>query len=80
MLLPEVVLGLRPLADGWSRFEAAPRLGDLEWASAVVPVPGGGEIFVVASADGWTRVDLPTGTALVRDGVIHPGPERLTWA
>ena len=38
-ILPEAVLGLRPLDDGWSRFEVRPDLGDLEWAAAVVPAP-----------------------------------------
>ena len=31
-ILPEAVLGLRPLDDGWARFEVRPALGDLEWA------------------------------------------------
>ena len=38
-ILPEAVLGLRPLDDGWSRFTVRPDLGDLEWAAAVVPAP-----------------------------------------
>jgi hypothetical protein len=77
-LLPELVLGIRPLADGWAVFEVDPRLGDLEFARAVVPVPGG-EI-VVDAAPGRTVVDVPPGTVLrhrVR-GDLPPGRWELT--
>ena len=78
-LLPELVLGVRPLSDGWSRFAVAPDLGDLEWAGAVVPVPGGGTI--VASADrGEVSVDGPAGLVLERpDGAQVAGPGQSTW-
>lgn len=79
-LLPEAVLGLRPLADGWARFEVAPRLAGLEWAAAVVPAPTGD---IVVRADAGTRrveVEVPAGTALVRGERIEHGPAVVEWA
>jgi hypothetical protein len=78
VLLPELVLGLRPVEDGWSAFEVDPRLGDLTWARAVVPVPGG-EI-VVDATPGRTVVDVPPGTVLRHPsrGDLAPGRWELT--
>lgn len=76
-ILPEAVLGLRPLDDGWSRFTVRPELGDLEWASAVVPAPMG-DIVVVAEA-GRVTVEVPRGSALVRGGHTVPGPSVVAW-
>jgi hypothetical protein len=77
-LLPELVLGIRPLEDGWAAFEVDPRLGELAWARAVVPVPGGD--IVVDASPGRTIVDVPPGTVLrhpVR-GDLPPGRWILT--
>ncbi|GAA1056241.1 hypothetical protein GCM10017608_27390 [Agromyces luteolus] len=71
-LIPEAVLGLRPLDDGWTRFEVEPRLGGLEWASAVVPTPLG-DLFVHADAEGVT-VQVPAGATLVRGERVEVGP------
>ena len=76
-ILPEAVLGLRPLDDGWSRFEVRPDLGDLEWAAAVVPAPGG-DIVVVADV-GSVTVQVPSGSVLVREGHAVPGPAAVEW-
>jgi hypothetical protein len=77
-ILPEAVLGLRPLADGWARFEVQPALGELEWASAVVPAPSG-DIVVVADASTVT-VHVPPDSVLVRAGHSVPGPATVEWA
>ncbi len=77
VVLPEAVLGLRPLGDGWSRFEIDPHLGDLEWACAVVPTASG-DIVVQADADG-VRVDIPAGSGLVDRGSELAGPARVEW-
>ena len=77
-ILPEAVLGLRPLDDGWSRFAVQPDLGDLAWASAVVPAPSG-DIVVIADASTVT-VQVPAGTVLVREGHTVPGPATVEWA
>ena len=76
-ILPEAVLGLRPLDDGWSRFTVRPELGDLEWASAVVPAPSG-DIVVVADLEHVT-VQVPPGAVLVREGHSVPGPSVVEW-
>lgn len=62
-LLPEIILGLRPLDNGWSTVEVHPQLGDLEWAAAVVPTPHG-DLVVVADGSG-TSVDTPPGVRAV---------------
>lgn len=77
-ILPEAVLGLRPLDDGWVRFEVRPELGDLDWAAAVVPVAGG-DIVVVAEGAAVT-VHVPAGAVLVREGHAVPGPSTVAWA
>lgn len=73
--LPELVLGLRPTAPGWRTAVAAPRLGDLAWAAAVVPVPGG-DLSVVATDDRRVRVDVPAGHVLAVAGEVVVGPRR----
>lgn len=73
--LPELVLGLRPTGPGWCTARADPRLGDLAWAAAVVPVPGG-DLTVVASADGRVVAEVPAGHALELAGQVVVGPRR----
>ena len=77
MLLPETVLGLRPIANGWMEFEVEPHLGDLTWAGAVVPTPAG-EICVIADREG-VSVDIPKGSTLIRDHRSYPGPDHVSW-
>jgi hypothetical protein len=76
-LLPEAVLGIRPLSPGWRTFEVLPALGDLPWAAAVVPVPDG-ELVVSAAGDAVT-VDVPAGTTLVRQTERWAGPCVVGW-
>jgi alpha-L-rhamnosidase len=78
-LLPELVLGIRPLVDGWRRFEVAPELGELQWAGAVIPMLGG-EPISVSVDHGQVDVDVPGGLTLERrDGELAVGPCRATW-
>lgn len=75
-LLPELVLGIVPIDDGWARFSVTPQLGDLDWASAVVPTPHGD---IVVSADRATvTIDVPAHSVLCLSGVDITGPARLT--
>lgn len=74
-LLPEILLGIRPVEHGWKRFTVEPALGQIDWAAAIVPTPHG-SIFVSAGPDG-TIVDVPAGTTLVHpDGTAIQGPSR----
>jgi len=63
-LLPEIILGVRPLASGWSRFSVNPQLGDLSWACACIPTPFG-DIEVEATAGKAIKVRAPSGTTAV---------------
>ena len=76
-ILPEAVLGVRPLDDAWRRFTVAPELGNLAWACAVVPTPQG---CIVVRAEGSTiTVEVPDGTELERDEGPLRGPVTVAW-
>jgi alpha-L-rhamnosidase len=77
-ILPEAVLGVRPLADGWTRFAVQPRLGDLAWAGVVIPAPSG-DLVVHADSD-RISVRVPAGAALVRDDRVEHGPAVIEWS
>ena len=49
--LPAYILGVRPVAAGWSEVEIAPQSAGLDWAEGTVPAPQG-DIHVK-----WRRVD-----------------------
>lgn len=74
-VLPQVVLGLVPVEDGWREFTVDPRLGDLAWAGAVVPTPHG-DIVVLADRE-RTVVEVPVGATLVDAADRHAGPLRV---
>lgn len=71
-LLPELVLGIRPRSAGWRTFSVEAALGDLDWASAVVPTPHGD--IVVRAEVGETTVDVPDGTTLLTPEAPFRGP------
>jgi alpha-L-rhamnosidase len=74
-LLPEILLGIRPIRSGWKQFTVRPALGPLVWAAAIVPTTHG-EIFVSSGPDG-TVIDVPGGTTYVHpDGSETHGPAR----
>ena len=61
--LPEWIVGVHPVKDGFEEICVEPNLDELEWAEACVPVPDG-EITVRAekSADGLKLLlDIPEG-------------------
>ncbi|WP_131333460.1 alpha-L-rhamnosidase C-terminal domain-containing protein [Schaalia vaccimaxillae] len=70
-LLPSLVLGATPLSPGWREFTVDPLLGELEWASAVIPTATG-DICVVATHN-RLDVDIPEGVELVFNGERFTG-------
>ena len=72
---PAIVMARFPAGDGWRTFTIDPDLGELEWATAVVPTPYG-SITVRADKDGCV-VDFPAeltmlaaGTACAEGGTV----------
>ena len=46
-LLPRKLMGIEPLAPGWTKLQVCPRLGSLKWAEVRTPTPHG-SVFVRA--------------------------------
>jgi hypothetical protein len=61
-LLPRYVLGVRPLAPGWTRALIRPNPGPLKWADGKVPTPLGAVLVRWESGDAFKlSLDLPSG-------------------
>jgi hypothetical protein len=62
-ILPRKLLGVEPLAPGWTRLQIQPRLGNLKWAEGRIPTPRGP---VTVRCENGTEfrltVDLPQKT------------------
>lgn len=69
--LSTYVLGLKPTAPGFARFEAHPWFGDLDWAKGSMPTPAG-SIFLA-----WRKLDslieLEVGVPEGLSGMLEPG-------
>lgn len=74
-LLPAMVTGIRPVADGWRRFTVAPDLAGLAWACAAVPTPHGDIQVEVDSRQ--VTVAVPAGTTLDLRQRSYPGPAHI---
>ena len=74
-LLPQILLGVRPLSDGWTRIALAPRLLDLAWVCATIPTPLG-DLEVEARAGTAPVVRLPPGASIVYRGRTWQGGGR----
>ena len=79
-LLPELVLGVRPLTDGWRRFEVEPELGESRTGPGRrFPCPGGGMIVVTVD-QAEVNVEVPDGLVLERsDAAPVVGPGKARW-
>ncbi|MEN6357706.1 MAG: family 78 glycoside hydrolase catalytic domain [Armatimonadota bacterium] len=68
--LPSYVLGVRPAAPGFERFEVRPFLGDLEWAKGSVPTPHGNiDVNLKRDAAKTTlKLSVPEGTTAIVNG------------
>lgn len=75
-LLPEVLLGIRPLAAGWTRIAVEPQLCGLDWAAATVPTPLG-DLEVEARADGGLTMSVPAGAVVEHGGRLWRGRARV---
>lgn len=62
-LLPQILLGIRPLERGWRRVAVQPQLCGLEWAAATVPTPLG-DLQVEARAGRKVVVRAPRGVRI----------------
>jgi hypothetical protein len=75
-ILPGEIVGIRPLADGWSRFAVDPKLGSLKWAAATVPTPHGDiEVFV---DNGKVSLRVPAATVAVYGNREIAGPKTIS--
>jgi alpha-L-rhamnosidase len=75
-LLPEVLLGIRPLAPGWTRIAVGPQLCGLAWAATTVPTPLG-DLEVEARADGGMTMSVPAGAVVEHGGRTWRGRVEL---
>ena len=75
-LLPSVVMGIRPTADGWKHFTVAPDLSGLEWACSTVPTPYG-DIQVNIDLQN-VSIHVPAGTTLEFRQRSYHGPVQVT--
>ncbi len=57
--LPQGIIGLTPLDDGWKRFSISPQLGDLSWLAVTFPTPHG-DISIVIQ-DNVIQMCIPDG-------------------
>jgi hypothetical protein len=78
--LTESVLGLRPTAPRYDRFDAIPHPGDLSWARGRVPTPHGPvEASGQRANDRFTQqLTVPQGT-VARTGVPTGGNSAAVW-
>jgi hypothetical protein len=75
-ILPGEIVGIRPLADGWSRFAVDPKLGSLTWAAATVPTPHGDiDVFV---GNGKLSLKIPAATVAMFGNREIAGPESIS--
>ena len=64
-LLPRFVLGVRPLAPGYSRILIAPQLGPLKWVAGKVPTPRGPVTVKIENAEVIRlEVEVPQGATV----------------
>jgi alpha-L-rhamnosidase len=75
-LLPVTLLGIEPVDDGWTQIRVAPQLGDVAWASAVVPTPHG--VVEIAADHERSVLTVPDGITVVIDNHRYAGPAVVT--
>lgn len=78
-LLPEIMLGVVPLSDGWSTFAVDPYLGELDWAAATVPTPHGDIVIEVDRERIIVRVPAATTMYIGDEAVAGPRDYDSFW-
>lgn len=68
-LIPGELLGIRPLADGWSVFSVDPRITSVKNIRAVIPTPQGD--IEASMTDGRLTVKIPAGSQAVYQGKTY---------
>ena len=62
-IIPRMLLGVGPVAPGWSHLRIYPRLGKLRWAEGRIPTPHGPVTVRAESGDEYRLdVTVPVGT------------------
>ena len=67
-LLPQKVLGIEPVSEGWKTFSVHPNPGDLKWANGVITTPFGAicsDWRIDARGDFHLYVKMPENTTAV---------------
>ncbi len=76
ILLPSILMGIRPTVDGWKRFTVAPNLAGLKQACASVPTPYG-DIRVEIDLQN-VIIHVPNGTTLEFRQRSYSGPTKVS--
>jgi len=79
--LQTVILGVAPLAPGFTRFKFAPQCADLSFAKGVIPTPAGSIRVQWEKKDGLllASIHVPSGcTAETEQGILTAGEHTLT--
>ena len=77
--LSTYVLGLKPAAPGFARFDVSPWFGDLEWARGSMPTPAGPISLAWQRAHGSIKLEItvPEGlSGILRTGKYPQDPNR----
>uniref|UniRef100_UPI00404AFF0E alpha-L-rhamnosidase-related protein n=2 Tax=Cephaloticoccus sp. TaxID=1985742 RepID=UPI00404AFF0E len=74
--LPAHILGIKPLAPGFSEVSLTPNLGDLAWAKGAMPTPHG-KIEVEITLSGECILMVPTGIRATLQLPAKP-PEKIS--
>jgi hypothetical protein len=81
-LLPQVILGVKPMEPGFKKFTVEPSTGGLTWAKGTVPTPYG-VISVEWENSGnefSMKVDVPSGFILEQKSVNKYGIEKNVFS
>jgi len=74
-MLPEILLGIKPLEDGWKSFEVDPNLLGLDWVFLTIPSRYG---TIRIEVEGNTMLlDIPSGVTAYHQQRQYSGTHRI---